>query len=284
VAERPVPQGSFAVLGDGRRMHYHQAGQGKVVVFMHGSGPGASGYSNFKGNFPYFAERGLRALVPDSLGFGYSDKPEDVDYTLDLHVGAYRQLLDALAIDRVSLVGNSHGGAIAIAFALAHPERVDRLVLMAPGGLEERATYMEMPGIKAMMKSVFGREGITRDGMRSIFELQLYDRTLITDTILDERYDIAKDQPKRVMSTQQVPNLAPRLKDLSCPVFGLWGMNDQFCPPSGAHTLAAQCRSARVMLLTGCGHWVMVEHRELFNRLSVDFLTEARDGTVGHRT
>jgi 4,5:9,10-diseco-3-hydroxy-5,9,17-trioxoandrosta-1(10),2-diene-4-oate hydrolase len=255
-------------------MHYHDAGQGPAVLFLHGSGPGGSGYSNFKGNFPYFAEHGLRALMPDSLGFGYSDKPVDVDYTLDLHVDAYRRFLDALGIQRASLVGNSHGGAVAIAFALQHPDRVDRLVLMAPGGLEEREVYMEMAGIKAMVKSVFGREGITREAMRGIFELQLYDRTLITDQIIEERYDIAKDQPKHVMSTQRVSNLTARLGELTCPVFGLWGMNDQFCPPSGARTLAEKCPTARVLLLNKCGHWVMVEYRDLFNRWCVDFLKE----------
>ena len=226
-------------------MHYHEAGRGPAVMFLHGSGPGGSGYSNFKENYPYFAERGLRALVPDSLGFGYSDKPVDVDYTLDLHVAAYARFLDALGIERVALVGNSHGGAVAIAFALAHPERVTKLVLMAPGGLEEREPYMQMPGIKAMVKSVFSREGISRQSMRAIFELQLFDRSLITERIIEERYDIAKDQPKHVMATQQVPNLAARLRELRCPVFGLWGVNDQFCPVSGARTLAEGWQAAQ---------------------------------------
>jgi len=274
VANVPVPEGHFVALGDGRRMHYHEAGSGPAVVFLHGSGPGGSGYSNFQGNYPHFAAHGLRAIAPDSLGFGYSDKPVDVDYTLDLHVEAYRRFLDALGIERASLVGNSHGGAVAIAFALKYPDRVAKLVLMAPGGLEETAVYMEMPGIKAMIKSVFGKEGPSREGMRSIFELQLYDRTLITDQIIEERWHIAKDQPKHVMSTQRVINLSSRLKELTCPVFGLWGMNDQFCPPSGARTLAEQCATSRVLLLNKCGHWVMVEHRDLFNRWCVDFLKE----------
>jgi 4,5:9,10-diseco-3-hydroxy-5,9,17-trioxoandrosta-1(10),2-diene-4-oate hydrolase len=274
MTSQPVPEGQYVTLKNGYRIHTQDQGQGPVLVFLHGSGNGASGYSNFKGNFPYFAEHGFRALAPDSLGFGYSDKPTDVDYTLDLHVEAYRRFLDALGIERASLVGNSHGGAVAIAFALKYPARVQRLVLMAPGGLEETAVYMEMPGIKAMIKSVFSKEGPSREGMRAIFELQLFDRTLITDQIIEERYDIAKDQPKHVMSTQRVTNLATRLKELTCPVFGLWGMNDQFCPPSGARTLAEQCSTSRVLLLNKCGHWVMVEHRDLFNRLCVDFLKE----------
>lgn len=273
-APKAVPEGEFAQLKNGYRMHYHQAGSGPVVMFLHGSGPGGSGFSNFKGNYPYFAEHGLRAIVPDSMGFGYSDKPQDAKYTLEFHVENFHQFLDALGIDKLSLVGNSHGGGVAIAFALKYPERIDKLVLMAPGGLEEREVYMQMPGIQAMMKSFFSPEGITREGMREVFGLQLYDPSLVTDEIIEQRFSIAEHQPKGVIATQRMPHLTPLLKDLKCPVFGLWGMNDQFCPPSGARHLAENCSRCRVLTLSECGHWVMVEHRDLFNRLCVDFLKE----------
>ena len=81
-----VPEGSYVEIGDGLRMHYHEAGTGTPLLFLHGSGPGASGWSNFKHNFPFFAERGHRALVVDNLGFGHSSKP-DVDYGMDFIVG-----------------------------------------------------------------------------------------------------------------------------------------------------------------------------------------------------
>jgi 4,5:9,10-diseco-3-hydroxy-5,9,17-trioxoandrosta-1(10),2-diene-4-oate hydrolase len=270
---RAVPEGSYADIGDGLRVHYHADGDGPAVVFLHGSGPGASGWSNFRRNFPAFARAGMRAIVPDTLGYGWSSKP-DVDYTLDFLVGALRRALDALGVARCAVVGNSHGGAMALALALADPARVEKLVLMAPGGLEERDVYMKMPGIRAMMKAFLADGALTRDSLRRVFELQLFDRALITDEILDERLEIAATQPKRVLASMQVPHLAPRLGEISCPVFALWGMNDQFCPPSGALTIAQSCRRARVELLTECGHWVMVERAALFNRLCIDFLQE----------
>jgi 4,5:9,10-diseco-3-hydroxy-5,9,17-trioxoandrosta-1(10),2-diene-4-oate hydrolase len=195
MSELPVPQHRFVALGNGHHMHFHEAGTGPTVMFLHGSGPGASGFSNFKGNFPVLAERGFRALVPDSLGFGHSDKPEDVAYTAEFHVDAYRRFLDALGIERLSLIGNSHGGAMALAFALAYPERVERLVLMAPGGLEERDVYVAMPGIRAMMKAFFGPQPMTPEGLRKVFELQLYDKSLITDQTLEERYRSRRTSP-----------------------------------------------------------------------------------------
>jgi len=274
MSERAVPEGKFADVGEGLRVHYQEAGEGPAVLFLHGSGPGASGYSNFKRNYPYFAARGLRAIVPDTLGFGYSSKPEDVDYTLELLVGATRRLLGALGIERCAVVGNSHGGAMALRLAIDHPELVDRLVLMAPGGLEVREAYMKMEGIRTMMKVFLGPEGITREGMRRVFGLQLFDPRTLTEEILDERMEIAVTQPRRVLSSMSVPHLAPELDKIRCPVLGFWGADDKFCPVSGALILAQGVKQARVMLLSECGHWVMVEHPELFNRTSTDFLRE----------
>ena len=269
-----VPEGKYAEIGDGFRVHYHEQGTGSPVLFLHGSGPGASGWSNFRRNYPYIAERGYRALVPDTLGFGYSSKPDDVDYHLDFLVGGAVRFLDAIGVDRCAVIGNSHGGAMSIQLALSHPDRVSRLVLMAPGGLEEREVYMKMAGIRAMVKAFMAPDGITRDSMRGVFGLQLYDPAQITDEIVEERYQIAVTQPKRVLSSMVVPHLAPRLSELSCPVFALWGVDDQFCPVSGATTIAHAVPDCRVMLLSRCGHWVMVEHTELFNRLCADFLGE----------
>ena len=274
VIAKAVPEGKYADIGGGLRVHYQEAGEGPAVLFLHGSGPGASGYSNFRRNYPYFAAHGFRAIVPDTLGFGYSSKPDDRDYTLDFLAGAVKKLTEVLGIERCAIVGNSHGGAMAIQLALDHPELVTRLVLMAPGGLEVREAYGKMEGIRTMMKVFLGPEGITREGMRKVFGLQLHDPRTLTDEILDERVPIAETQPKRVLASMAVPHLAPELHKIRCPVFAFWGTGDKFCPVSGATTIAEQCKRSRVLLLSECGHWVMVEHTDLFNRLSVDFLRE----------
>jgi 4,5:9,10-diseco-3-hydroxy-5,9,17-trioxoandrosta-1(10),2-diene-4-oate hydrolase len=269
-----VPEGRFVDIGGGLRVHYHEAGEGPAVVFLHGSGPGASGWSNFRRNYPAFAAQGFRAVVPDAIGFGHSSKPDDRDYTLDMLAGATKRFLDALGIARCTLVGNSLGGAMALRLAVDHPELVDRLVLLAPGGLEVREAYMRMEGIRTMMRVFLGPEGITREGMRRVFGLQLFDPATLTEEILDERLSIALTQPKRVLASLSVPHLAPALDKVRCPVLGFWGVNDQFCPVSGAMTLAERVAQARVLLLSRCGHWVMVERVELFNRTSVEFLRE----------
>lgn len=273
---KPMPQGEFLDIGEGHKVHYHAAGRpdASPVVFLHGSGPGASGYSNFKGNFRVIADAGFRALVPDTLGFGFSSKPEDRDYEMAFLVDATRRFLDALGVEKVSFVGNSHGGALGIQFALSHPERVKKLVLMAPGGLEERERYMEMRGIRSMVKAVFAPGGVTRKSLKKVLQYQLYDPSGVTDELVDERYQVAVTQPQRVLATLRVPHLAKELERITCPVLGFWGNDDQFCPVSGATTLSERVGDSRVMRVSKCGHWVMVEHCRMFNSVTAEFLSE----------
>jgi 4,5:9,10-diseco-3-hydroxy-5,9,17-trioxoandrosta-1(10),2-diene-4-oate hydrolase len=131
--EGAPPRGETVRVGN-LELHYHDYeaagdGSGTVVMFVHGSGPGASGYSNFKLNVPTFVDAGYRVVVPDLPGFGYSSKPTDLDYTTDFFVEHLVGLLDALEVDRCTLIGNSLGGAISIRAALDHPARIDKLVL-----------------------------------------------------------------------------------------------------------------------------------------------------------
>jgi 4,5:9,10-diseco-3-hydroxy-5,9,17-trioxoandrosta-1(10),2-diene-4-oate hydrolase len=270
-----VPEGKFVEV-DSLRIHYQEAGLPKapVVVFLHGSGPGASGFSNFCRNYPHFAGCGFRVIVPDTVGYGYSSKPTDVDYTLDFLTRCTSRCLDVLGVSRCALVGNSHGGALALNLALLEPKRVSHLLLMAPGGLEDREAYMKMEGISAMMQAFFQPGGIDREGMRRVLRLQVQDISHITEDVVEERLHIAKLQPKRAIATLAVPNLAEKLPELQARVLGFWGVQDKFCPVSGAMTLARGARRARVMLLADCGHWVMVERSELFNRMGVEFLRE----------
>lgn len=259
-------------IGEGLALHVHDFGQGEPVVFLHGSGPGASGWSNFGANGTALAAQGYRVVLIDSLGYGRSDKPTDRPYTLEVMAGAALRALDALGIDKATFVGNSQGGAQAIWIALNHPERVERLVLMAPGGLEPRETYMELRGIRSMMKALYGPDGLTLDGLKIVFSRQVYDPSLVPDALVEERFAVAQTQPLHVFRSMVVTDQSDRLGELHCPVLALWGMDDLFCPPSGAVKIAERVPHARVVSFTHCGHWVMVEHAAVFDRYLLDFL------------
>jgi 4,5:9,10-diseco-3-hydroxy-5,9,17-trioxoandrosta-1(10),2-diene-4-oate hydrolase len=269
-----IPRGKTLALDDGREVHYHDSGEGPAVVFVHGSGPGGSGWSNFQGNYEVLAKAGFRCLVPDLLGYGYSSKPEDAQYTLDYLVRGVVDFIDALGLDRFTLIGNSLGGAICIRMAIEHPARVERMVLMAPGGMEAREVYMGMKGIRSMLRAIFDPGGLTLESMRKVFSKQLHDPSIISESLLEQRMRIAQSQPQAVFATSRVPNQSDELGSIQCPVLGLWGNEDQFCPVSGATTLAEKIPDVRVMRFSNCGHWVMVEHEAVFNRMVRDFLQE----------
>ena len=271
----PIPEGQYIDIGEvaglPTRIHYHEQGEGEAVIFLHGAGGGASGYSNFKGNYPEFAEAGYRAIVPDLIGYGLSSKHDLPQYDLDLFIAGVKGLVDGLGLEKVTLLGNSLGGAVALGYSLAHPDDVARLILMAPGGVEDLDTYLAMPGI-ANMFEIYKSGKTGAEAMRAVMTMQLFDPSLLSDEIINERAPIAATQTNAARSVLKVPNMTAQLHQLRCPVFGFWGVNDQFNPVSGTMKLMDNCPEARMVLVNRCGHWVQVEHREMFNRSCIDFL------------
>ena len=273
MSDTPIPEGEYLTTASGLRIHYLDEGAGEAVVFLHGSGNGASGYSNFKGNYPVLADAGYRCIVPDMVGFGLSDKPDDVDYHLDYFVECLKQMLDALALDKVTLVGNSLGGAVALGFALTHPSRTQRLVLMAPGGLNELPDYLAMPGMAAMFALFQSDEPVTEARMKEFFiKAFVVNPDCVDDELVHERFEMMKLQNPQVMKTMVVPNMTERLGEITCPTLSLWGMNENMMPDSGIMRLAKGLPNGRMLLVPQCGHWVMLEHKDLFNRTVLDFL------------
>lgn len=267
----PIPEVRYVELSNGQTIHYNDTGKGYPIVFLHGSGPGASGHSNFKLNIPAFVDAGYRCIVMDLPGFGLSSKREDVQYDVDFFASTLDLFLHALDIQRTALLGNSLGGAIALHYQLKFPGRARELILMAPGGVEERETYFQMEGIKRMV-AAFSAGPITVDVMRSLMSLQLFDPSLITEELLVERVGVCALQPRNIFSTMKVPNIETRLGEIDVPVLCFWGVNDQFNPVGGAMKIANGCPKAKVTLINQCGHWVMVEHRAHFNQACIQFL------------
>lgn len=270
---KPIPEGRYVKLPNGQRIHYLDQGQGPVVVFLHGSGSGASGYSNFKGNYPQLLEQGYRVILPDLLGFGYSDKPADIEYPLDLFVECVKQTLDHIGVEKCTLVGNSLGGAVALKFALDYPRQVEKLVLMAPGGLEDQPDYFKMPGMAHVAQVFMSPEPVTPARLRELFvKAFVVDPACVDGALVEERWQLMQLQNPQVMRAMKVPNLSARLGEIKCPALALWGINEQIMPETGILKLAKGVPDLRLVTVPHCGHWVMIEHRELFNRLVLDFL------------
>ena len=263
---------SIYKVAGGFEINLAEGGAGQTVVFIHGSGPGASGVSNFRRNSEAFMEAGFHVVLPDLIGYGNSSMPSGIDYTLDLFSGTLFEALQAHGVKKATLVGNSLGGGIAIQIALEHPEFVDRLILMSPGCIEPLDVYFAMPGI-AKMKSDFGSPDFSMDDQRRLITNLMYEaEKFITDELVAERYAVARRQSKDVIARMRTPNLQPRLGELKMPILGFWGLQDEFLPESGARYFLLQCDDARFMTFNKVGHWVQVERAAEFNSISIGFL------------
>ncbi len=276
MSEGVLPRGQVAPLSDDMAIHFHDLGQrdGSAVLFLQGSGPGASGWANFQYNVDAFVDEGYRVLVPDLPGFGYSSKPQDVQYHLDYFCRYMFELLDHLAIDRCAIVGNSLGGAVALGMTLAQPDRVSSLILMAPGGLEEREAYFAMPAMSLMTQVFSG--GVNRESLAEFVRTGLvFDGSKVSEELMDQRWEVYQQQNDQVMKSMVVPNMSERLAEVQCPVLVFWGANEIMMPETGFRTLADGIEDVRLVMVSRCGHWVMLEYPKLFNRTSLDFLSGA---------
>ena len=266
------PEGQY-IDADQVRIHYLEFGDrnGHPIVFLHGSGPGNSAWANFHLNKDAFVKAGYRVIMPDLVGFGYSDKPTNKgDYTLDFFCTTLMNALKKLGVENCSFIGNSLGGGVAIQIALDNPEFVSKLILMGPGCLEEQSAYWSMPGIKKMME--VNSAGVSKKTQGDIMRLFTYDSKHITPELIDMRWIIAKDQPKEVLSTMRTPELGSRMSELTCPILTFWGADDEFMPPQGKEKCLKSNLKSRFIEINACGHWVMIEHSRMFNSMSIDFL------------
>jgi 2-hydroxy-6-oxonona-2,4-dienedioate hydrolase len=155
------------------KLRYYEAGQGRPIVLLHGSGPGTTGWGNFAGNIEALA-RDFRVYAVDMPGWGESD-PVTID-RID-HVAAAVQFLDAVGIERAAFVGNSMGGQTSLRLAAAHPERVSHLITMgAPVNPALRLFSVgdgPSEGLKILIRAY--REP-TAENMRRLVEIMCFDK------------------------------------------------------------------------------------------------------------
>lgn len=271
-----------ARVGEHEVAFFH-AGVGAPVVLVHGLGEHA-GYWN--DNVSALLRAEVRLVVPDLLGHGRSDKPRD-GYRMTEQAARLAGLLDALAIDEpVVLVGHSMGGQIAIHFALAWPERVRALVLLAPAGIE-RFTRGEAAWLKAVSTTDGFRsrdEGQLRDHFqKNVFhrfgesaEHHLGERVRLRHAPGFERYIYAVVKSIHGMLDEPV---ADHLATLEVPVTVVFGDRDGLIPNpilhggSAADVAEAAGRlipKARVVLLEGVGHMPQIEAPAEVNQLILE--------------
>jgi pimeloyl-ACP methyl ester carboxylesterase len=264
-------------------LHLNEVGDGPPLVMLHGSGPGATSWSNFKGNLPALSQH-FRVLAVDQPGYGLSDKPTFTrdDSVFRVTSRALAGLLDELGIERADFVGNSLGGANALRFALDHPERVRRMVLMGPGGAAVNVFSPPLSEGFKLLRAFYSAKEPSREQLEAFIRIMVFDQALITDELIEERYRSAID-PETLDGARRVQQSMDDLPEddqlwrflhrVRHPVLMTWGRDDRVLPLDAAFFALRRMPNARLHVFPKCGHWAQVEHQKEFDRLTIDFLT-----------
>ena len=260
----PSPELGRSIRTGAFHTNVHDLGQGggRPLLMIHGSGPGVSAYANWRLAMPVLSQA-RRVIAPDMVGFGFTDRPAGIAYSMDL--------------PQVDLVGNSFGGGLSLALAIRHPQRVRRLVLMGSVGVP-------FPITKGL-DDVWGYTP-SIEAMRGLLDCFAYSRELVNDELAQLRYQASIRPGFQESFSAMFP--APRqrwvdamasaeasIRQLPHETLVLHGREDKVIPLSNALTLAQWIPKVQLHVFGHCGHWTQIEHADRFNRLVGDFLAEA---------
>jgi pimeloyl-ACP methyl ester carboxylesterase len=238
-----------AVFGLG--MHYLEGGVGRPVIFLHGLGAASE---SWRATATALAAD-VRVLVPDQIGFGASDKPL-LDYSTAMLVDFLAEFMDDAGLEKASLVGHSMGGRVASLFALRHPERVERLVLVSGAGYKPN---YDPEVLRAL-------EFNTLDEAHRLLTLLYYDdATRATDAAARKMFaDRVRSGSgytlgRMIDSYRRGEGFADDLSPITAPTLIVWGKEDEIASPGAARTAHNQIAGSRLLLIERCGHLPMVE-------------------------
>jgi 2-hydroxymuconate-semialdehyde hydrolase len=249
-----------ALIDTGDPAGGHEAG-GAPVLLLHGSGPGVTATANWRPVIPALSQD-RRVLAPDQLGFGGTATGEQRTYGRAAWTAHALALLDTLGVETVDVIGNSMGGAVALSLAAARPSAIRRIVLMGSMGVA-----MALP---AGLNTIWGyTPGVEQ--MREIIGLFAYNRALITDELVEMRYQASLSPLVRDSWQAMFPEPRQRWADdlalsgaelnaITAPVLLVHGRDDRVVPwRVSSAQLVDLLPDARLHLLANCGHWTMIE-------------------------
>lgn len=263
-------------------LRYHEAGDGPPLLMLHGSGPGVTGWRNFGDNLAAFAPH-FRCLALEFPGFGVSD-PTD-RHPMAAALPAVGDLLDALDLDAVDLIGNSMGGIVGTRFAIAQPDRVRRLVTV--GGMG-RNIFSPAPG-EGIKLLVDFTEDPTRERLVQWLESMVFDPALVTDELVEQRWAQATE-PDTLASARRMygrgvleaaaraanesdePPYWAMLHKIRARTLLTWGRDDRVSPVDMALLPMRTIPDVELHVFPNCGHWAMIEQKAAWESTVLSFL------------
>jgi pimeloyl-ACP methyl ester carboxylesterase len=260
---------------NGIKTNYLEAGKGDdTVILIHGSGPGVTSYANWRVVMPPLAEN-FRVLAPDMVGFGYTERPANIEYGVQTWADQVTGLMDTLEVPQAHMVGNSFGGAIALRIAAQHPERVGKLVLMGSMGVSFPITEG--------LERVWGYEP-SFENMRKVLDVFAYSRDLVNDELAEVRYRGSIQPGFQESFAAMFPAPRQRWVEAMCTpeddirrlphrTLIVHGREDQVIPLQTSLRLMELIDNADLNVFSHCGHWSMIERTADFNRNVGEFFS-----------
>ncbi len=261
---------------DGFSTAYLEHGTGSPLLLVHGSGPGVSGRANWQATMAGPLAERFAMVAPDVMGFGGTRTPAGTALSHESRLRHLVAFLDARGLERVDVVGNSMGGALTLALAARHPERVRRMVLMGSVGIAFPLT----PGLDA----VWGYTP-SPENMRELMRLFAYDQGLISDQLVSLRFEASRgaDVQERYAEAFAAPRqrhvdamalTEDELRAIRVPTLLVHGAEDQVVPLEGTSLrLVRLLPDADLVVYGRCGHWTQIERAADFQRDVAAFLS-----------
>lgn len=257
----------------------NEAGQGHPLVLIHGTGPGATGWSNFAPNIGPLSEH-FRVIAVTMPGWGESS-PQDASTGFD-QGEAVKQLLDALDIERAAFVGNSMGGGVGIIMTARWPERVSHLITMGSGvwGVNVLTPAGMSEGMKVLMEAY---QDPSPANFKHLVEVMCFDSAFATDELANERSAAALANPQHLtdwldrmrlgLGQDAFMSASAALPTTAVPALIIHGRDDRTVHWEISLRAMSMIPDSRMVLLNRCGHWAQLEHAAEFNRLVTDFVS-----------
>ncbi len=269
------------------RLHYNEAGSGHPVVMLHGTGPGATGWSNFSQNVAGLAQN-FRVITLDFPGWGKSDVFDCTGESRnDANAEAVKLLLDELGIEKAALVGNSMGGAATLAFMAHYPDRISHAITMGSGVFAAPGIFMPSGMPEGMRVIIDTYKNPSPANFRRLVEVMVYDSSFVTDELTEQRSKAALAEPAHLSNWLKWPmghpagpfggveELMTKLVRSKVPALMIHGRDDRTVGWEVTLRTVGLIKNSRAVILNRCGHWAQLEHQAEFDRLVTGFLTAA---------
>ena len=276
---RKYAVGRFIDL-DGCSTHYIEKGEGEPVILVHGFLYNSYTWNN---NIDALADR-FKVYALDLWGFGYSTR-EPLDYGYPLYADQLLKFMDALNIQKASLVGHSMGGGTCIFFSVQHRERVNKVILVDPGGMPNPLPLMgKIANLPKVGEFLLGLKGnfYRRMVLSTTF---IYDKGFITDSYFENVTCFHKIKGTteillKILRKQFFHTLLDeirRLGEMDVPILIIWGRHDKAVPFERGQEMHKILRGSRLEIFEQMGHCPHDEQSQKFNQLAVDFLSSTEE-------